>query len=424
MKKILLILIILLFSKFNIVSQNQIKRVLFIGNSYTYVNNLPQMTADIARSMGDSIFFDSSAPGGYTFQQHSTNAVTLEKIMNSNWDFVVLQEQSQFPSFPISQVEADVFPYARILDSLINAYNPCAETVFYMTWGRKNGDASNCASWPPVCTYDGMDSLLNLRYRMMAESNHAILSPVGAVWNYIRQNYPSIELYSSDESHPSIAGTFAAACSFYAALFRKNPELIPFDSGLPSLNAENIRHAVKTVVFDSLTNWHIGEYDPIANFSFVSNQGNSIECTNLSINANEFWWDFGDGNTSQEENPTHYYTSADSYKILLTASHCGLSDTISRWFVVETININEIENQDNLWDISPNPAQNIITLNIGFKTIIEYKIFNSCGIEITNGKIENSSKTIDISYLTEGLYFIQLFENKNKIGVRKFIKQE
>lgn len=424
MKHLSLLLTIVFLSKFEINAQSQTKRVFFIGNSYTYVNNLPQMTADIARSMGDSIFFDSSAPGGYTFQQHSTNAVTLEKIMNSNWDFVVLQEQSQLPSFPISQVETDVFPYAHILDSLINAYNPCAETVFYMTWGRKNGDASNCASWPPVCTYDGMDSLLNLRYRMMAESNHAILSPVGAVWNYIRQNHPSIELYSSDESHPSIAGTYAAACSFYTALFRKNPELIPFESGLPSLDAENIRHAVKTVVFDSLTNWHIGEYDPVANFSFVSNQGNSIECTNLSINANEFWWDFGDGNTSQEENPTHFYNSADSYKILLTASYCGLSDTISRWFTVYPINIKDFENKVEGWDLYPNPAKNKLFFSLDFKEIITYKIFDLYGKEIVHGKIENLSKTIDISYLTEGLYFIQLFENKNTIGVRKFIKQE
>lgn len=423
MKNILFFVLILLLLKFEINAQSESKRVLFIGNSYTYVNNLPQMIADIANSMGDTLIFDSNAPGGYTLQSHSTNAVTLEKIASSNWDFVVLQEQSQFPSFPISQVETDVFPYAHILDSLINANNSCSETVFYMTWGRKNGDASNCASWPPVCTYSGMDSLLNLRYRMMAENNHAILSPVGAVWNYIRQNYPSIELYSSDESHPSTAGTYAAACSFYTTLYRKNPELIHFDAGLSASDAENIRRATKTVVYDSIINWHIGEYDPVANFSFVSNQGNFIECSNLSINASDFNWDFGDGSYSLEENPTHFYTSADSYKILLTASHCGLSDTISRWFVVYPINIHDFENNLEAWDVYPNPGQSKLYLNLDFKEVIEYKIFDSCGKEITNGKIDNISKTVDISALTEGLYFIQLFDNQATIGVRKFLKQ-
>ena len=157
----------------------QTKRALFLGNSYTNVNNLPQLTSNAALSAGDTLIVDKNTPGGYTLEGHSTNTTSLNKIMQGDWDFVVLQEQSQRPSFPISQVQQDVFPYANQLDSIINAYNSCAETVFYMTWGRKNGDANNCQFWPPVCTYEGMDSLLNLRYMMMADMNDAIASPVG-----------------------------------------------------------------------------------------------------------------------------------------------------------------------------------------------------------------------------------------------------
>ena len=120
--------------------QSLTKRALFLGNSYTGVNNLPQMVADVTTSTGDTLLFDSNTPGGYTLQGHSTNATSLAKIALSDWDYVVLQEQSQFPSFPISQVETDIFPYAHFLDSIINAENPCVETVFYMTWGRKNGE--------------------------------------------------------------------------------------------------------------------------------------------------------------------------------------------------------------------------------------------------------------------------------------------
>ena len=116
-------------------SYGQTKRVLFLGNSYTSVNNLPQIVADVAASLGDTLIFDSNSPGGYTFQGHSTDATSLAKIALGNWDYVILQEQSQRPSFPISQVETDVFPYAHILDSIINAENQCAETVFFMTWG-------------------------------------------------------------------------------------------------------------------------------------------------------------------------------------------------------------------------------------------------------------------------------------------------
>lgn len=54
-------------------------------------------------------------------------------IRNGGWDFVVLQEQSQYPSFPQWQVETGVFPYAARLEDSVYAASPCAEPVFYMT---------------------------------------------------------------------------------------------------------------------------------------------------------------------------------------------------------------------------------------------------------------------------------------------------
>jgi hypothetical protein len=247
--------------------QNQTKHVLFIGNSYTYVNNLPQMVADIASSMGDNLVYDSNTPGGYYLYDHFYNTTSVNKIKQGNWDYVVLQEQSQAPSLPPYQLDA-VFEYAHKLDSIVCASDSCVETVFYMTWGRKNGDATLCSvytGWPYVCTYQGMDSLLNLRYRMLADTNHAIVSPIGAVWNYIRKNYPSIELYQTDESHPSLAGTYAGACCFYAALFRKDPTLITFNPGLSVADVIAIRNAVKVMTYDSLLKWNIGKYDSIMN---------------------------------------------------------------------------------------------------------------------------------------------------------------
>src|SRR5687768_9801936 len=105
-------------------AQTLTKRALFIGNSYTAAYDLPMMVSQMAASVGDSLYYDSNALGGYTLNGHSTNTVTLNKIGAGNWDYVVLQEQSQMPSFPISQVEANVFPYAKKLDSIINLYNP------------------------------------------------------------------------------------------------------------------------------------------------------------------------------------------------------------------------------------------------------------------------------------------------------------
>jgi hypothetical protein len=110
MKNLNLLLVFIICSTAN--AQGIKKRALFIGNSYTQVNNLPLMVSNVASSVGDTLVFDSNTPGGFTFKGHSTNANSLAKISAGNWDYVVLQEQSQLPSFPIFQVQSDVFPFA------------------------------------------------------------------------------------------------------------------------------------------------------------------------------------------------------------------------------------------------------------------------------------------------------------------------
>ncbi|MDP4716979.1 MAG: PKD domain-containing protein [Flavobacteriales bacterium] len=301
-------------------------RVLFIGNSYTAVNNLPQLTADCALSIGFAGFpmeIASSTPGGTTFQVHTTNATSQSLINQGNWDYVVLQEQSQLPSFPDAQVAAECFPFAAALNEQILAADSCAETIFYMTWGRQNGDASNCASWPPVCTYEGMDSLLNLRYRQMAIDNQAILSPVGALWKYIRTNYPEINLYAADGSHPSLEGTYAAACSMVSVIFRTDPTLITYGSTLDPVVSEKIRIAAQAVVFNNLAEWHVGEYDPEILVNTTSN-GLTLQLDNQSVSSWNFTWDFGDGNSSTDFSPQHTYANAGVYSLSYSAiDACG-----------------------------------------------------------------------------------------------------
>src|SRR5947208_505991 len=81
---------------------------------------------------------------------------TINKIMTGGWDYVVIQGQSQEPIVASSQFNSG----ASALHSLIKHYNPCAVTMPYMTWGRKNGDAANCPFFPVMCTYQGMDTTL------------------------------------------------------------------------------------------------------------------------------------------------------------------------------------------------------------------------------------------------------------------------
>ena len=197
-------------------------RVLFVGNSYTYVNNLPLLISNLGLATGDSMYYDSSAPGGYTFFNHTTDVNTLAKISVGNWDYVVLQAQSQEPSFSPTQVSSQTLPFAVKLDTLIKHYNPCATTVFYETWGRKNGDVSNCQFYPPVCTYLGMQNRLKASYKLFADSCRALMAPAGEAFRLSIATQPTLNLYQADDSHPSLEGSFLTAAVFYEMLFKKS----------------------------------------------------------------------------------------------------------------------------------------------------------------------------------------------------------
>ncbi|MGQ3133253.1 MAG: PKD domain-containing protein [Flavobacteriales bacterium] len=290
------------------------------------MNNLPQMVHDVALSAGDTLIFDSNAPGGYQLADHVTDVTSQNKIAAGGWDYVVMQGQSQEPVTQYS-----VFSNGGMtLYNLIRQHNSCAVVMPYMTWGRKNGDALNCAAFPVMCTYEGMDSTLRNRYLGLAASINAEVSPVSVVWRYLRQNHPGIELYQADESHPSLAGTYAAACCFYTALFKKDPTLITANAGLSAADASAIRHAAKTEVFDRLHLWNFKKL-PVSGFSYQTGAGsNQVIFSPSAHNVRQSYaWDFGDGNTSTLPNPVHSYAADGSYTVTLTTTNCDLQGTYS-----------------------------------------------------------------------------------------------
>ncbi|MFN4123946.1 MAG: T9SS type A sorting domain-containing protein [Flavobacteriales bacterium] len=412
--------ILLLFFGINLPSiAQQKKRVLFIGNSYIATNNLPQMLRNMALTAGDTLEFDSHTPGGFRFLQHAANPTTMSKIQAGNWDYVVLQEQSQLPSFPISQVQNEVFPYARMLDSMIKVHNPCAETMFYNTWGRKNGDASNCSNWPPVCTYQGMDSLLALRYRMMAEDNNAVIAPAAQVWRFIRDNHADIELFQADGSHPSTAGTYAVACAFYTTIFRKPANSITTTAGINAAQAAMIRAASDTIVYQQMSDWLIGAYDPIANFN-VTIDARTLSCNNLSEFANLFSWYFGDGFSSNEESPVHTYTVDGVYTITLQAARCGkISIDSAQIEIISTAAQTQI--QPNRCLIFPNPARETLTISVNNDRLGHFQVFDIAGRSVLEGYSAHTELSINVADLQPGIYSIILSDRnyKSKFVVSK-----
>ena len=347
MKRILLFLAIIPFLSFGQIR----KEVLFVGNSYTYVNDLPNLIKQIALSFGDTLIHESSTPGGSSFNAHSTNTQTLNKINQQQWDYIVLQAQSQEPSLSPGYVNTNVFPAAQVLIDAIESNSLCIEPLFFMTWGRKFGDASNCIPYPPVCTYLGMQERLKNRYLDMSFQHNASCSPVGMAWEKSIAIDNTLNLFSSDNSHPSIYGSYLAACTFYASIFKKSSVGSTYwPNVIDSATAYSLQQIGSSTVLDSLEVWNIFNAD----FDFQQ-YNDSISFVNLSSNYESVVWDFGDGGTSFDDNPTHTYNSSGGYTISLTVFTNGgcLLDTFSvNVTVSSTTLINDLNTPKELLNIT------------------------------------------------------------------------
>ena len=313
--------LVLAFLLHSFVLQATTRKVFFVGNSYTYTNSMPDMLRDFATAKGDTLTYAMSAPGGYTFQQHTVLGATLAGIASQPWDIVVLQEQSQVPSFPPAQVATDCYPYARVLDSMVDENDSCIETMFMMTWGRKNGDAMNCPTYPVVCTYGGMQGRLRDSYLEMAQNNHASVAPMGAAWKIIIDSFPGIDLYQVDESHPSVAGSYLQACIFYASIFHRPASGCTYLGGLTSATASTLQRIADKVVLDSLSQWQQYGHYPFASYGAAHGAGLAVSFTNMSQRAVSYAWSFGDGATSTAAAPSHTYAAPGIYTVTLTASN-------------------------------------------------------------------------------------------------------
>lgn len=240
--------------------------VLFIGNSYTFGNDLPQMYRRVVSSLPDapeSVTVDSVTAGGRRLVEHAQDAATeshrLNQVLSVDgpaWTHVVLQEQSQIPGFSDGQPDYDASLDA--MGVLATRIAPLGATVVpFMTWGRRTGDVLNPDLYPD---YPTMQNRLAAGYRALAAHAAAAgatvtIAPVGLAFSEIYDEGGAEpldpaglfwRLYVNDGSHPSPLGTYLAACVFAAVNLGIDPEAVTFvPDGIDAQDALRLRAAAR-----------------------------------------------------------------------------------------------------------------------------------------------------------------------------------
>lgn len=364
MKKILAIVVMVLFV---IPAFSQQKKVLFLGNSYTGANNLPNLVSEMASSAGDELYTQRSTPGGYTLGNpangHLYDPNSIALIESDNWDYVVLQEQSQYPVIDYYR-DHFTFTGAAGLDSIIRLNSACGQSLFYMTWGRKYGGQQCIGSYCSVdfVDYAHMQDSLASAYLSMSDGLNTPVAPVGIAWrNSIVGHGDPVELFATDGSHPSVAGSYLAACVFYASIFHKSPLGINYTAGLDENTAAYLQELAQQTVFNNLELWHIDTTSLKAQFEFQQ-QSDTVFFTNLSVHAEQYWWDFGNGDTDTTTHPEYVYPESGVFEVQLIASSACKSDTVIHIIEV-VIDHTDLLHSDNRINFYPNPCKDSFSFN-------------------------------------------------------------
>lgn len=199
------------------------QRILFVGNSYTGVNKLPDVFLEVAKAAGrPAPVVKSSTPGGRTLKQHLSIAGSMKLIDEGAWDVVVLQGQSQEPAI----AETDEATRAEFLESAaelcrrVRAKSPQAKIFFYETWAR-HADYWTENKKAPAMGKDPKEMQARLRkwYGVAAKENDATLVPCGEAWELNYASVKPVRLHQKDNSHPEFVGTYLNALIFFGKIY-------------------------------------------------------------------------------------------------------------------------------------------------------------------------------------------------------------
>ncbi len=220
-------------------------RILFVGNSHIFYNDLSGTFARIANAFGYKSDVYELSKGHYSLKQYANPEDSLGELFDKTvtgkkWDFVVLQEN--ISTALSTSAEEDMFPYARALDEKVKSSG--GQTAFLMTWAPRDGKKEGLKK--KSC--EELQSVMASNYMTISNELDDLVIPAGIGFMRCTSSYPEIELWDKDGYHPSPAGTYLTACMAYAVVYQQSPENCSYIGDLDSEQALKLQQIAAQVV--------------------------------------------------------------------------------------------------------------------------------------------------------------------------------
>jgi hypothetical protein len=212
--------------------------ILFIGNSFTARNNMPGLIAQLAAARGRKLEHSLITAGGASLRMHWNKGEAQRTLAATPFDYVVLQEQSTLPVKNATRMHENI----RLFDDAIRTTG--SKTMLYMTWSRRHEPQNQ--------------QLITDAYNEIGAELGAAVVPVGVAWQRFLAAQSSPNLYDKDGSHPSLAGSYLAACVFFSVFYKESPagidsELIGLSDGEVALLQSEAWHAASELAETATT---------------------------------------------------------------------------------------------------------------------------------------------------------------------------
>lgn len=218
------------------------KKVLCLGNSFSYYSNPAWMLKEIAWREGHALNIKAHFKGSQTLTQHLSLGFSTDVIEQGGYDFAFLQDQSQNPANYGRDATASILTGLTTLADKVRAASPSCKVILEETWTFSSASYGGFTDFPTFETYNDAGA------KAMAKAAGTWVSPIGPAFRQVREGGSGINLYYSDSKHQSEYGAYLKACVNYLVLFGERFGADPADCGLNPDKAAYLRSVAEQIV--------------------------------------------------------------------------------------------------------------------------------------------------------------------------------
>ena len=218
------------------------KKVLCLGNSFSYYSNPVWMLKEIAWNEGHYLNIKGHFKGSQNFGQQLGLSFSTDAIDIGGYDYAFIQDQSQNPATYGRDGTASIAANCTALADRIRAKSASCKVILEQTWTFSAGSYGGFTDFQTFENYNAAGA------RAMAEAAGTWLSPIGVAFRTVREGTSGINLYYTDNKHQSAYGAYLKACVNYLVLYGTAFGNAPADCGIEPSKAAYLRQVAEQVV--------------------------------------------------------------------------------------------------------------------------------------------------------------------------------